>query len=357
MAGRARADISAAGISAVGGWVTAAWMVCCGLSAAARAEDAATAFREACARKAADGDSLAIDGGNGWLFLRAELRHLGVGPFWGDAAAKVSRASAADKADPLPAIVDFAGQLERLGIGLLVVPVPCKAAIYPEAIGGPETRGPGAERLDAADREFYALLREKGIDVLDLTDAFLKARATEKPGNPAFYCQTDSHWSPAGCELAAQLIRERIGKPAWLEGDPDGFTTTIEEREIVGDLTGGQGKETVPARVVASASGKPLEDPQSPVVLMGDSHCLVFHAGGDLHGTGAGLADQLAKELGRPVDVIGARGSGATPVRKSLARAARADAAYLPAKKLIIWCFTAREFTESDGWAAVKLVK
>ena len=344
------AGISAVGILAVGGWVTAAWMVCCGLSAAARAEDAATAFREACARKAADGDSLAVDGGDGWLFLRAELRHLGVGPFWGEAAAKVSRASAADKADPLPAIVDFAGQLERLGIGLLVVPVPCKAAIYPEAIGGP-----AAGRLDAADREFYALLREKGFDVLDLTDAFLAEPA--KPGAPAVYCKTDSHWSPAGCELAAKLIGERIGKPAWLEGDPDGFATTMEEREIVGDLTGGQGKETVPARVVASADGRPLEDPQSPVVLMGDSHCLVFHAGGDLHGTGAGLADQLAKELGRPVDVIGARGSGATPERKRLARTARAEPAYLPDKKLVIWSFTAREFTESDGWALVKLVK
>ena len=141
------AGISAVGILAVGGWVTAAWMVCCGLSAAARAEDAATAFREACARKAADGDSLAVDGGDGWLFLRAELRHLGVGPFWGEAAAKVSRASAADKADPLPAIVDFAGQLERLGIGLLVVPVPCKAAIYPEA----RRRGPRVLRPAAGE--------------------------------------------------------------------------------------------------------------------------------------------------------------------------------------------------------------
>jgi alginate O-acetyltransferase complex protein AlgJ len=341
------AGVSAmAGRRSAGRWLTVAWLACCGLSAA-WAEDAATAFREACARKAADGDSLAIDGGDGRLFLRAELRHLGAGPFWGEAAAKVSRASTPDKADPLPAIVDFAGQLQRLGIGLLVVPVPCKAAIYPEAIGGP-----AAGRLDAADRDFYALLREKGVDVLDLTDAFLA-----KPGAPTVYCKTDSHWSPAGCEYAAKLIRERIGKPAWLEGDPDGFTTTMEQREIVGDLTGGQGKETVPARVVASADGRPLEDPKSPVVLMGDSHCLVFHAGGDLHGTGAGLADQLAKELGRPVDVIGARGSGATPVRKTLARTARADPAYLPDKKLVIWSFTAREFTESDGWALVKLVK
>ena len=86
---------------------------------------------------------------------------------------------------------------------------------------------------------------------------------------------------------------------------------------------------------------------------MGDSHCLVFHAGGDLHGTGAGLADQLAAELGRAVDVIGVRGSGATPARVNLLRRAKADPSYLANKKWIIWCFAAREFTESAGWSAV----
>ncbi len=96
-----------------------------------------------------------------------------------------------------------------------------------------------------------------------------------------------------------------------------------------------------------------LEDKASPVVVMGDSHCLVFHAGGDLHGTGAGLADQLAAELGRAVDVIGVRGSGATPARVNLLRRAKADPAYLANKKWMVWCFAALEFTESAGWSPV----
>ena len=47
--------------------------------------------------------------------------------------------------------------------------------------------------------------------------------------------------------------------------------------------------------------------------------------------------------------VLGVRGSGATPSRVSLYRRAKADPAYLTAKRLVVWCFSAREFTEGSG--------
>ncbi len=75
-----------------------------------------------------------VAGVNGWLFFVPELRHLSVGTFWGDAAQKVSKATRPQDADPLPVILDFKNQLRRAGIDLLVVPVPAKAAIYPDMI-------------------------------------------------------------------------------------------------------------------------------------------------------------------------------------------------------------------------------
>ena len=114
------------------------------------------------------------------------------------------------------------------------------------------------------------------------------------------------------------------------------------KRTITGDLTDGKGSEELPVREVTGAHNSALEDKTSPVVLLGDSHTLVFHSGEELHGTGAGLADQLAAELGITVDVIGVRGSGATPARVNLLRRARADPAYLAGKKAVIWCFAAR---------------
>ena len=60
-------------------------------------------------------------------------------------------------------------------------------------------------------------------------------------------------------------------------------------------------------------------------MLLGDSHNLVFHAGDDMLASGAGLPDQLALELGFPVDLVAVRGSGATPARINLFRRAQKD--------------------------------
>ena len=316
----------------------------CLVTNACAGEDPGADFRALCAKQAADGEAMAISGADDWLFLRAELRHIGVGIFWGEAAAKVSKASSPDKADPLPAIVDFHEQLKAMGIELILAPVPCKALVYADKLGGP-TGG----RIDTIHQEFYKQLAAKGVKVLDLAEAFTKEKAKE----PLLYCKTDTHWSPYACELAAKLVKELLGAPAWLQAKPGVFTTATEDRTITGDLTDGKGSETLPARVVTGADGAPLVDKASPVVLLGDSHTLVFHVGQDLHGTGAGIADQLAAELGIAVDVLGVRGSGATPSRVNLLRRAKADPAYLAGKKAVIWCFTAREFTESAGWSLV----
>ena len=73
--------------------------------------------------------------GSRWVAVfRGEFRLLSLGRFWGDEAPKVSRSRKPELADPIPAIVDFQKQLKARGIDLLVVPVPPKAAIYPEKI-------------------------------------------------------------------------------------------------------------------------------------------------------------------------------------------------------------------------------
>jgi hypothetical protein len=93
------------------------------------------------------------------------------------------------------------------------------------------------------------------------------------------------------------------------------------------------------------------ESRESPLLLLGDSHCLIYHVGGDLFATGGGLADQLACELGMAVDVLGTRGSGATPARQNLFLRSKADPSYLAGKKWVVWCFASREFTQSrQGW-------
>jgi alginate O-acetyltransferase complex protein AlgJ len=305
-------------------------------------------------RSAESKNAAVIPGVDGWFFLSSDIRFLSVGQFWGADAAKVSRAHKPESADPIPAIVDFHNELKRRGIELLLMPVPPKAVIYPEKIVPDidlhgETAAPFLAR-------FYDELRKREIDVVDLSPVFLQNRAGEH--GPVF-CKTDTHWSGFGCVLAAQTIKEKIHEKLASEPRKD-YATEWKETMIkgdLGDLAGADAKKIEPEKIaIRTVSDKETgaainPDPNSPLLIIGDSHTLVFH---DFLAEKSGLLDQVAYEIGFAPDLIGTRGSGATSVRVSLYRRARKDPGYLAKKKVIVWCFAAREFTESDqGWDKV----
>ena len=300
-----------------------------------------------------------VSGKDGWLFFTPELRSISVGDFWGDVAKKVSRASDPAYADPLPAILDFKKHLDTMGIELIFVPIPAKATIYPEMISEHTT----TKRTDKQFQKFYDILRKQGVNVLDLTDLFLENRNTNS--NP-LYCKQDTHWSGQACVLAAKAIAAHIGTPSWLDEIPK-RKASLELRnvEITGDLWRELGKTDLPKEQLQLTFVKTNEEAvtstqpfgkswrESPVVLLGDSHNLVFHAGSGMHAQGAGLPDHLAYQFGFSVDVVAVRGSGATPSRLNLFR--RQD--NMKGKRVVVWCLSVREFTEGQGWRKVPVIK
>jgi hypothetical protein len=203
---------------------------------------------------------------------------------------------------------------------------------------------------------FYGELRDRGIDVVDLTPVFLNNRASER--GPVF-CKTDSHWSGFGCVLAAQTIADKVGQKFAAQPRKN-LVAEWKEMAIKGDLVDLLGSKTkkpesekIPVRTITEKETETSlsADSNSPLLILGDSHTLVYH---DFHAEKSGLIDQLAYDLGFAPDLIGTRGSGATAVRISLYRRSRKEADYLAKKKVIVWCFAAREFTESDqGWEKV----
>ena len=277
--------------------------------------------------------SSAIEGVEGWRFLPAEIKHLLAGD------------PSEDPKRPLEAIVDFSEQLKRVGVRLIVVPIPAKATVHPDFLDSRLKE----ESVSAPEAGFYESLRAKGVEVLDLAPEFANARS-----KGPVYCARDTHWNGSAIALAAhklaEMLQGAISKTLALE-------VSEEPVEIQGDLGGD--KENVVLRFVRSQgqAGRVEPDRASPILVLGDSHVLVFHDGGDMHATGAGLSDQLAFALGAPVDLLGVRGSGATSARVSLARRARARSDYLTGKKVIIWCFGARELTQADAWKLVPLMK
>jgi alginate O-acetyltransferase complex protein AlgJ len=298
-------------------------------------------------------------GVDGWLFFGGELRLLSLGRFWGDEARKVNRAHKPELADPIPAIVDFQQQLKARGIDLLVVPVPPKAAVYPEKI----VPGFDVRTTDPAPvlHQFYDELRAAGVDVFDLSQLFVRARDDSQ--GPVF-CKTDSHWSGFGCALAGEAIAVKVRAKLTNIDASNAYFAQWKEAQIHGDLAGllaKDGPKPGPEKIAiesvsrkgSSAAVEP--DPNSPLLLLGDSHTLVYH---DFLAERSGLVDNLALRLGFAPDLIGTRGSGATPVRISLYRRSLKDPGYLAKKKIVVWCFAAREFTEAtEGWAKVPVAK
>ena len=311
-------------------------------------------FIQALAEKAAKAETqktTVVSGKDEWLFFAPELRAMSIGQFWGAPAKRVSRASNPEFADPLPAILDFKAQLDKAGIALIFVPIPAKATIYPDMIS---EHGTGTARTDEYHLKFYDILRKHGVNVLDLTPLFLRNRFTD--AGP-IYCKQDTHWSGHGCMLAAEAIAEAIGTPAWAAEIPKReIQTETHTITIIGDLWQALGdenlkKEQLRLTYVKEEVGASWR--ASPVVLLGDSHNLVFHTGTGMHAQGAGLPDHLAHQLGFPVDVVAVRGSGATPSRLNLYR--RRD--NMKGKRVVIWCLSVREFTEGQGWRPVPIIR
>jgi SGNH hydrolase-like domain, acetyltransferase AlgX len=293
-----------------------------------------------------------VTGVDGWVFFPKELSHLAGDP---------TPFLAPNPGNPVPAIVDFKNQLSSAGIDLLVVPVPPKVVIYPEKLTPdcpvPPTLPPA---YDSVDRAFCRELTAQGVHVLDLGDVFMKARGVS--GQAPLYCRTDTHWSPSGIEIASREIINAVGNPPWMQGlKTPGWSTLTFSNSFTGDLAASPNDKASTETVVLKTLAKPGDLPeqlpsvsrQSPIVLLGDSHNLVFHSGGDMHAVGAGLPDLLAEGLGMPVDLVAVRGSGATAARWNLAR--RHD--NLAGKKLVIWCFTARDFTEAGHWDKVPVIR
>ena len=298
-----------------------------------------------------DAAARAVSGRDGWFFLPAELRHLAT-------AAKAPALSGEN--DPLPVIFDFNKSLAAKGIRLVLLPVPEKSLIRADQLFPPADVAAAAGYAKASGR-FIEALRKQGVDVMDAGPALTAESARSATGGDPVYCKTDSHFTPHTTAVLARAIAAHLREVAPEVVSKTAASPVVGPQTkitIQGDLAPAGTSEELAFQGVLKAAGAtapPASDPASPVLLLGDSHCLIFHSGGDMLAKGGGLADHLGVELGSVPEVMAVRGSGATAARVNLYRKARKEPAYLAKKKVIIWCFAAREFTQSDGWKIVPM--
>jgi hypothetical protein len=209
---------------------------------------------------------------------------------------------------------------------------------------------------DAA--KFYDLLRQQGVDVLDLTEDFAKfrgerknyfyfestkdnreiARRSEealKEKYEAFLYQ-DTHWTPEAMRMAAEKVAEHVKKTYPSSFRPMARTINIADgiyRSSMGDLVKLIDvkrpeelfiEEEAFLRVVEEGT----EDKYAPMVLLGDSFVNIYDdpsiGFGDPNAPEkrmrAGFAQHLSLVLNQPLDVIAQNGGGATDVRQVFAK-------------------------------------
>ncbi|MEY3479247.1 MAG: hypothetical protein RIQ71_22 [Verrucomicrobiota bacterium] len=269
-----------------------------------------------------------VEGADGRRFLPADLRFV-------DKLASPDIASLVSPA--VAAISNFASQLKDAGISLAVLPVPPKSLVQSSSLGvGPEEQA----AMTAGWEKIMAEIGAHGVPVVDLLPEYSAAREE-------VFCLRDTHWSGRGIDAALPpILRMATTAGIAVNSAPE---AALKDVEISGDLGGSPEKVQLRFPSLPTA----VQDPQ--LLLLGDSHVLVFHQGGDLHGTGAGLPEQLAAALGFMPEVLGVRGSGATSSRMQLARRVKAKPEYLSGTKMIVWIFAGREFTEADTWKKISV--
>lgn len=156
-------------------------------------------------------DSYVVIGKDDWLFTKYEF------------------ATPTDASDTNATIglLEKANQLfARNDIALALVIVPSKIRIYSDQL---PTDKPLDSYTNGKYENIYQLLREKGVHVVNLNQAFLNS--PKRSGNETLFLHQDTHWSPTGALLAAETIRTEIDQnpalnKAWSSIPEEKFSLT-----------------------------------------------------------------------------------------------------------------------------------
>src|SRR5262249_9517222 len=255
----------------------------------------------------------------------------------------------------LAAVVHFRAQLAARGIHLLLMPAPNKESVYPEKL----TRFavPPTRVLSGETRAFLAQCADAGVEVVDLFALYREARRTDAT---PLYLQQDSHWSPAGVELAASAVAERILALGWLSHGSVNQDRRAAPVKRLGDIprmsrSPGIEQRLAPeavacAQIIRRDTGAPYaDDPASEMLVLGDSFLRIYQQ--DEPGS-AGFVAHLGRALGRPLASIINDGGASTLVRQELFRRPQ----LLANKKVVVWEFVERDLRlGTEGWQLIPI--
>jgi hypothetical protein len=287
----------------------------------------------------------ALVGPDGWLFYQPGVSYLTQRPQPGDSTVK----------DAVTAVIRFRDDLAARGIHLVIMPAPNKESVYPDQL----VRGvpPPTQAISAETRSLLADCEAAGVEVVDL---FALYRAARQSSDAPLYLEQDSHWTPAGVDLAANAVAARIIERGWLPPGTIAYDARPASVEELGDIVRMSRSAQIEARVTPqSIATKQVvrrdtgalfaNDPTPDALVIGDSFLRIYQQ--DPPG-GAGFVAHLALALGCPVAGLISDGGASTLVRQDLFRRPK----LLAHAKVVVWEFVERDIRlGTEGWQPVPL--
>jgi hypothetical protein len=290
--------------------------------------------------------SKAVAGQDGFLFFRQSMSYV----LGGDLGKQKG-----DR-NPIPVILEFKKMLAAKGVDFLFVPVPSKEEIFPDKVGGSELSSFVGQVVNPYERKFLLDLADHGIETIDLLPPLLAARKSSPANAEPLFQPQDTHWTARGLELVAGIVAERIKQYPWWKGiaaHRKEYTGKDESFSRHGDLHARLPEaerakfqpETLVGHQVVNPDGSLYEDdPDSPIIILGDSFTGVYELMDCEH---AGVSAHIAKGIGYPLDLVMSYGGGPN-VREKLVKRGLDKLAH---KKLVIWMMTARDlYDHQEGW-------
>ena len=341
-----------------------------------------------------------------WLFYRQDVEFL-VQPSPLDV-----RSAKLD--NPVKAIEKFRDQLKAKGVELLVVITPGKPSIYPERLTGKNSdaagtaAGENAAGLQSHGKKILDSLTRAGFNTVDLYTPLLAAKSRDSVDG-ALYLNDDTHWTPRGAELAADVIAKKVremvdagtvkfrGKDTVRYvvsdsiadrmgdvGEMSGLNKfgVFKVQQVTGHVVSQQNikerTEKLPMDTACVATAKnackkndscftaqsalcerdtvlydttitPFKDDfrKSEILILGDSFSRIYQTDSPVN---AGWIAHFAKNMNARVASIVSDGGASTLVREKLAR----KSSVLKGKKLLIWEFVERDLRfGAEGWKDV----
>ncbi|AZD06469.1 Alginate O-acetyltransferase AlgJ, inner membrane [Pseudomonas chlororaphis] len=172
--------------------------------------------------------------------------------------------------------------LKEQGVKLVMAIIPAKVRLYPEHLGDVQPASIHANLY----QDFHARVAADKILAPDLLGPLQQA----KQNGQQVFLRTDTHWTPAGAEIAANQLAKAIAEKAPLMGQPQRFVTEAEQTVVhKGDLrlflpldplfeNLMPAKEPLQKRVTRAADDQPAADDalfadnEVPVTLVGTSY-------------------------------------------------------------------------------------